>query len=258
MARALGRKKAAREKPTKAAGAGRKGALKPESKSKKRISLPVSSSKTKQMIKMEKSAARGGSVSAESQKQQAAGKIPVATEKPRGVLNESKSTAAALALLEKGIKLIHQRDFKKARHELNALLETYPKETEIVARTRTYIQICDREESSQKKPAISNDQLYGMGVLHHNRGNYDQAVAYFRQSLEKHQNADYIYYSLAASLALRGDRSGSIQNLKKAIELNEDNRVYVKNDSDFLSLHTNKEFAELVGMIPPPADEPAQ
>ena len=99
-------------------------------------------------------------------------------ESPR-LLRQTKTTSAALALLEKGIELIFQKEFKKARNELKTLLETYPGELDILARTRSYIQICDREEAAQKKQSISTDQLYAFGVMEHNKANYDMAIATF-------------------------------------------------------------------------------
>jgi hypothetical protein len=47
---------------------------------------------------------------------------------------------------------------------------------------------------------------------------------------------------------MKGDISGSIDNLRKAVGLNQDSRIYAKNDSDFSALQTKKEFAELVGL----------
>ena len=170
------------------------------------------------------------------------------------LLRQTKTTAAALALLEKGIELIFQKDFKKARAELKTLLETYPAELDILARARSYMHICDREEAIQKKPAVTTDQLYALGVLEHNKANYDTAISYFLQSLENHPNADYIYYSVAASQAMKGSLAESIKNLRKAVELNEDSRIYAKNDADFSALQTQKEFADLVGLSQPLAD----
>jgi len=175
---------------------------------------------------------------------------------PPRLLRQTKTTSAALALLEKGIELIFQKEFRKARHELKTLLETYPGELDILARARSYIQICDREEAAQKKQTISTDQLYALGVLEHNKANYDMAISYFLQSLEKHPDADYIYYSVAASMAMKGDLAQSLENLRKAVELNEDSRVYAKNDADFSALQSKREFAELVGISQPPAAEP--
>jgi tetratricopeptide (TPR) repeat protein len=171
------------------------------------------------------------------------------------LLRESKTTTAALSLLEKAIKLIYDREFKKARVELKTILDTCPGETEILARVRTYIRICEREEAAHKRPAVTNDQLYTLGVMAHNRGDYDAAASYFKQAFEKHKNADYVYYSLAASMAMKGEFAEATTNLRKAIELNEENRVYAKNDADFSSLHADKDFADLVGISLAPPDE---
>lgn len=170
-------------------------------------------------------------------------------------LRQTKTASAAIGLLEKGIELIFRKEYKKARAELKTLLQTYPGELEILVRARSYLQICEREEAAQKKQAISTDQLYTLGVMEHNRGDYERAISYFRQSLGNHPRADYIYYSLAASLALKGDLDGSLENLRKAIELNEDSRVYAKNDADFAPLQARKEFSELVGLPQPQVSE---
>jgi tetratricopeptide (TPR) repeat protein len=170
---------------------------------------------------------------------------------PPRLLRRTKTTTAALALLEKGIGHIHKRDFKKARAELKTLLETYPGEVDILARARSYIRICKREEAAQRKPPATTDQLYALGILEHNKANYDSAISYFLQSLESHPEADYIYYSVAASLAMKGDLPEAVKNLRKAVELNEDSRIYAKNDADFFALQTQKEFMELVGLGSP-------
>ncbi len=176
------------------------------------------------------------------------GQIPAPEKAPR-LLAETKTTSAALGVLEKSIKLIYQKDFKKARQELHSLLESYPRETEILARARTYLQICDREEVARKRPVITNDQIYTLGVMEHNRGNFAGAIAYFRQLLEKKPVGDHVHYSLAASFAREGNAVEAINCLRQAISINEDNRIYAKNDSDFESLRTIKEFADLVGLV---------
>ena len=196
-------------------------------------------------------ARKGGPAVAQAAKP--AGKAAFAPQPspPSRLLPQTRTTAAALAMLEKGIESIYQKDYKRARNELKTLLEAYPSEKEILARARSYIRICDRGEAAQKRPPVTADQLYSLGVLEHNKANYEKAVSLFLKSLESHPEADYIYYSLAASLAMKGDLGGAMENLRKAIERNEDNRVYAKNDADFTPLHSIKEFIELVGLNPP-------
>ncbi len=172
-------------------------------------------------------------------------------EEPPRLLRDTKGTTAALGLLEKAIKSIFHKDLKKARIELKSLIESHPAEQEILARARTYLQICNREEASHKKPVVGNDQLYTLGVMEHNQGNFDSAINFFQQSLEKKPNSDHVYYSLAASFALKGEFAESVRYLQRAVELNEENRIYAKNDVDFAPLHGQKEFSDLVGWSQP-------
>ncbi len=222
-----------------------KGAQKSKKQLKKKTPSPARRSRGAQSAVIEEKSKKSALKSAS----------PSFVSEPPRLLRQTKTTAAAIALLEKGIQLIYKKDFKKARGELNALLEKYPKEIEILARARSYIQICEREETLHKKPPVATDQLYAMGILEHNKANYDSAISYFQQSLEMHPNADYIYYSVAASMAKKGDVAGSLENLRKAVELNEDSRIYAKNDADFSALQTNSEFTELVGLVPSPEAE---
>ncbi len=174
------------------------------------------------------------------------------------LLSDSKSTSAALARLEKGIRFVYKKDYKRARNEFESIADSYPSESEIIARSKSYLQICDREELSQTKVSISNDQLYSLGVVEHNRGHYEKAIRYFHDYLEKNPDKDYVHYSVAASQALMADFDEAIKSLHQAIALNEDNRIYAKNDQDFFSLHERKEFSELVGLSPATTPESAQ
>ncbi len=236
--------KPARPKPTKMGGKARISAKSPSRKAmKKPASKPIKSGKSAASTKTQ-------NPEQPVRTRQGFTPPPPPPEPPPPLLRESKSTVAALVRLEKGIKALYQKDFKRARAEFNSLEQDYPGETEILARARTYRQICAREEAAHKKPTITNDQLYSLGVIEHNRGNYDGALAYFQQSLAQRPDSDYIHYSIASSLAMKGDALEAIQALRKAIELNEDNRIYAKNDSDFLSLQVHKEFTDLVGLTP--------
>jgi tetratricopeptide (TPR) repeat protein len=250
----LARKKRTGGKPGKMARAAAKGHTHPKSGSARALSRKLSSKtkqkpamKTEKKVKQAKPRAHEDTATEIRSRHDVAAPVPP-PDRPPPLLRNSRTTTAALALLEKGIKLIYQKDFRKARQEFKSLLETFPAESEILARARSYVQICDREEALQKKPVITNDQLYTIGVLDHNQGNYAMAVTHFRQSLEIHPDADYIHYSLAASLAMQGEVSAAVQSLRRAIELNEDNRVFAKNDGDFAKLHSHREFADLVGV----------
>lgn len=228
-----------------------------EHKTEQKIAKKMMTVKTQTAPPARHSVHKERTMEAQSRKPATGTVISSTLDAPLRLLHPTKTTSAALGLLEKGIELIFKKEFKKARAELKSLLETYPGELDILARARSYVQICDREEANQKKaafPPISTDQLYALGVMEHNKSNYDKAISLFMQSLEKHKKADYIYYSVAASLALKGDLQAALENLRKAVELNDDSRVYAKNDPDFTALQDNQEFASLIGLGSPSAE----
>jgi tetratricopeptide (TPR) repeat protein len=266
MAKVSASKKNKGQKSGKAARPAKKSRPKPAPKPRKkavalkRKAPPKAAKKARAVgskVKAPKSSsrrARKGSPGAKAEPRKAAARPAVAAPPPR-LLRHTKTTSAALALMEKGIEYIYKKDYRRARTELQSLLESYPSEAEILARARSYLRICDREESQHKRQAVTSDQFYALGVLEHNRGNYDEAISYFLRSLERHPDADYIYYSVAASLAMKGDLDGSLDNLRKAIGLNGDSRIYAKNDPDFSVLQTKREFADLVGLGQTPSGE---
>jgi tetratricopeptide (TPR) repeat protein len=172
-----------------------------------------------------------------------------------GLLRQTKSSAAALKHLEKGIELIFKKDYKKALQELNSLCSKYREEAEIIARARSYISICERENAVQSKAEKTPEQMYALGVMEHNKAKYDEAISYYLRSLKDNPDLDYIYYSIAASQAMKGNLTESLDNLKKAIDLNNDSRIYARNDEDFSAFNDNEEFAELVGLI---QDQPSE
>ena len=264
MKTSLARKKSKKQKTGAVSRVSKKATRKVASKTSRKGSslkkaLPLSRKKKPGKTKTAKNASRLNRPAARKSRKTAAAqeKFAVKTPPPTPVpaparlLHQTKTTSPALALLGKGVELIHKKDFKKAKNELQSLLQLYPGELDILARARSYIQICEREEVNLKKPAVTSDQFYALGILEHNKSNYDAAISYFLQSLAKHPGADYIYYSIAAAHAKKGEVDKAIQNLRKAVELNEDSRIYAKNDADFVTLQTAPEFVELVSMNQP-------
>ncbi len=240
-ARPGGKKSAAARKVARARAAAKDSSRKRKREAGPRVGKSRSGSARKKAV--------AAAVPSETRKNVPTMRSTPAPEKPPRLLGDTKNTTAALSLLERAIKLIFHRDFRRARAEINALLETYPGEKEILARARSYLQICDREEAALHKPTVTGDQLYTVGIVEHNRGNYDSAISVFNQLLARQPDADYLYYALSASFALKGDVEQALVNLRRAIGLNESNRVYAKNDPDFNSLHELGEFADLVGVV---------
>ena len=68
-------------------------------------------------------------------------KTPQASESPTF---QAKSSSKAITRYEEGLRLLQERQFKKASEIFNELLANYPDEKELNERVRVHLAICDR------------------------------------------------------------------------------------------------------------------
>ena len=118
---------------------------------------------------------------------------------------------------EKGMKALGRREYEKARDILDALIEEYPEERDVLERARAYRQLCER--ALEKRPAFRPkgfEDLLNHGVFLHNRGEYDEALKALRQAAEIHPRNEHVLYCLAATAARAGDTPGALKALRSA------------------------------------------
>lgn len=150
-------------------------------------------------------------------------------------------------LYEDALRLVHKKDYKKARSAFEKIKEEFQDELEIAAKANEYIRVCDRRLGISGETKTSGDELIDQGVMYHNLGDYRQAVACYSQALEQ-PGADQavIQYALAASQAAQGETAKAVENLKKAVAGRPELRFTIRNDPDFHILDENLEFKELI------------
>ena len=68
-------------------------------------------------------------------------KTPQASESPT---SQARSSSEAMTRYEEGLRLLQERQFKKASEIFNELLENYPDEKELNERVRVHSAVCDR------------------------------------------------------------------------------------------------------------------
>ena len=163
---------------------------------------------------------------------------------------ERKPTAEEIAhklALEKftsGLELINQGQFGRAKTIFEKLTEHPARE--IGERSKVYLNICTQRAA---KPAVnlkSVDELYDYAVSLSNEGQPEQAEEHLRKALKISPNADFLYYALAATFALRNDVEGTLEYLDRAIQMNYRNRYQVQNDPDFENMLEDPRFTELI------------
>ncbi|MCZ6695880.1 MAG: tetratricopeptide repeat protein [Acidobacteria bacterium] len=152
----------------------------------------------------------------------------------------------ALKEFERGVNLLHKRNYSDALVRFQLIMDQYPDEKELTDRTRCYIRICrsmlDSKGSQPKKP----EEFFYHGVMKANEADFDAAVGFLDRALQASPKDEKIYYVLASTLALKGDSGEAVKHLQKAIDLNATNRIFARNDPDFEQLRDNETFQNLI------------
>ncbi len=167
--------------------------------------------------------------------------VPVPAPTPR--------PSPALDAFERAMKALGKRDFDRARQLFDALIGAHPGEAELVERARAYRLLCARELERGRKTAFRPhgfDDLLNHGIYLHNRGEYAEALGFFRKATELRPDSEHALYCTAASSARAGDTEGALSALRAAIALNPVLRSQARGDSDFETLRGHEAFAALV------------
>lgn len=155
-------------------------------------------------------------------------------------------SSPAIELLERGIKYLHEKEYKSARSCFQDIVEKHSEEKDIVVRAESYLKTCEMRLLSRKPSGQTTEDFYNLGIIRHNQEEYDEAIELFNEAQRLNPKADHVYYALAASYAMKNAVEAVIENLDRAIKLNKDNAVYAKSDPDFDSVKEEKEFKDLV------------
>ena len=171
---------------------------------------------------------------------------PVVHHEPKIV---SPDALQAIRAFERALTEFNRQDFDTAKGSFENILAKFGDQTDVIAKVRTYLAICDqRLARTPSTPRNNPDALYNQGVFEFNRGNTREAIEIFRKALKANPRADHVLYSLAASYARVGDVPGAMDALRRAIMISPLHRSHARHDPDFSSLRANLEFRRLSGM----------
>jgi tetratricopeptide (TPR) repeat protein len=150
----------------------------------------------------------------------------------------------SMARFESGLQLFNQNQFSKAKALFEKLTDNPVRE--LAERARVYVNICEQRLMRAAPQLKTAEELYNYAVGLANEGNPEAAEEHLRKALKLSPQSDYIYYALATTYAQRDNIDGALENLLKAIELNERNRYQAQNDADFANLLEDPRFTELL------------
>lgn len=159
-------------------------------------------------------------------------------------------SARALQLYEQGIDAIQRRDFSAADATLREMVTDYPEERELRERARVYLRVCERESSPPVPQPQSLEERTYAGTLALNGGSLDEAVRHLDAAAAEDPDSDHVQYMLAVTRALRGETDAAVAHLRRAIELNADNRLRGQQEPDFKALQADAAFRRVIEAPP--------
>lgn len=162
------------------------------------------------------------------------------------VFGVSPTYLEALGEYEKAMAVFHRREFDKAAAMFETIIAEHPGEKDLTDRARVYLNLC-RQHTAREGRVRGFEDHYNRGVFHVNRGEHAEAVELFEKALKLEPDSEKVHYALAAALALRGDTERAMEHLRRAIGMNDANRLLARKDHDFEPLRGRAEFEELTG-----------
>ncbi len=172
----------------------------------------------------------------------------------KGPLKKSK----AISSYEEALILLHKEDYTKAQSAFQSIIEKCEEEREVTSRAKIFLEICQKRIDEQGQQAKLDAQgHYDQGILHHNQGEWNEALEAFENSLKgakKDSGSDFVYRAVAATYARLGDVEQAITYLTRAIESNEVHRFQAQHDPDFEPFISDEPFQSL--LWPDQEDQP--
>jgi tetratricopeptide (TPR) repeat protein len=150
-----------------------------------------------------------------------------------------------LEAFEKAVKALYKGEVDKAKEQLERLRESHGDESELMDRVSSYLAICERKLSPQRKPKTT-EELVTYGVILHNSGDSQQAIKVLAKALEAEPSNPHIEYCLAAAHARAGEPAEAAKHLRLAIQADRTVRVHALVDDDFRGVRDRSEVASLL------------
>jgi tetratricopeptide (TPR) repeat protein len=168
---------------------------------------------------------------------------------PRTIQGKVKPSVSAdhqqaLQQYQSGLLLMQEGKFEKARVIFAKLVDGGT--PELLERSRVYLIACERNANRSALSFDSPEEQYDYAISLLNTGDYEEARDHFNGILKSHSGADYAYYGLAILDSITGQAEECLEHLSRSIELNSQNRIQARSDSDFQDMADDPRFTELL------------
>jgi tetratricopeptide (TPR) repeat protein len=153
-------------------------------------------------------------------------------------------TKAAVKLFAEATRHFYREDFSRAKEVFEKLANGAP--SEIAARARVRIRLCDRRLSRSGPAPRTPTDYYNLGVAEINARDLERAIEHLTKADKAAPRRDEIQYALAAARSLQGNVEAALEHLKTAITLRPENRFLAQHDGDFEPLRSDPRFRSLL------------
>jgi tetratricopeptide (TPR) repeat protein len=154
------------------------------------------------------------------------------------------TSSPAFLHYQSAVQLVQQGKYDKALAALEKLLPTAP--PEILERVRMYITTCQRQLERTSLAFQTPEERYDYAISQLNQGYFEEARDQLNEVVTDDPRADYAFYGLAVLDSITGHPQDCLDNLARAIDLNQKNRLQARSDNDFQSMVDDPRFTELL------------
>jgi len=171
-----------------------------------------------------------------------------ARKMPRSILDKKSAPHANhekhFKYYEAGLRHMQEGKYDKALKEFEKLLPESP--AEIRDRVALHMAACQRQTQPVELNFKSSEEHYDFAVLLLNDGNYEDAREHLEVLLIEKEDADYVHYGFAVLNSVTGQAEECLTHLSRAIDLNPQNRLQARRDTDFTDMADDPRFTELL------------
>jgi len=142
----------------------------------------------------------------------------------------------AVGEYDKGLKRFHKGKIGEAAAVFRGILDSFPQETGVCDRARTYLVAIERAEMPKKPRAKTSDDHYLQGIVEFNGGESAKALGHFKKGLAMAPKDDRFHLAMAAAMLASGREEEALEALAEAGRRNQENLVLATRDRDFAPL----------------------
>jgi tetratricopeptide (TPR) repeat protein len=152
----------------------------------------------------------------------------------------------AIKIFETGVRLLHKRNYQRAKDVFEKLAETAP--MGIADRAKVHLQLCKIRLAPPLRPMKTAEDYYVAGVSALNERRLDRAVECLAKSTKLDAKKEETHYALAAAYALQGKADPAVEHLKISIQLRPQNLFQARTDNDLRRISSDPRFTQLLGL----------